>query len=104
VENSTAGSSVATVPAPAATPVGDPEAELHDPASASTSASVRWVQWSCRELVAVHPGEQAGLQAGPQHGAGLVLVERGGRGGLAEHVDPAGVRRAGGEHRPGHEA
>ena len=52
-----------------------------------------------RELVAVHPGQQAGRDPGRQHAARLVTVEGVLAGRLAEHVDPAGVRRAGLEHR-----
>ena len=53
------------------------------------------------QLVAVHaqpePGRSAGLQDGPR----LVLGEGVGGVRLAEHVDPAGVRRGGREHRAG---
>ena len=43
------------------------------------------------ELVGVDPRAEPGGDAGPQHRRGLVGVERAA---LAEHVDPAGVRRA----------
>ena len=47
------------------------------------------------ELVGVDAQPEAGRAAGLQHRARLVGVERAP---LAEHVDPAGVRRAGREH------
>ncbi len=47
------------------------------------------------ELVAVHAREQPGADARAQHGPRLVGVEGVRRAGLAEHVDPAGVGRAG---------
>ena len=50
------------------------------------------------ELVGVQPAPQPLGLAGGEHGAGLVGVEGAG---LAEHVDPAGVRGGGLEHRTG---
>ena len=47
------------------------------------------------ELVAVDAQPEPGGAAGLEHGARLVGVERAL---LAEDVDPAGERRAGGEH------
>ena len=52
------------------------------------------------ELVAVHAQPEPGGAAGLEHRARLVLVERAV---LAEDVDPARVRRAGGEHLAAHE-
>jgi len=52
------------------------------------------------ELVGVHPGGQAPGPARGQHGGGLVRAERPV---LAEHVDPAGVRGAGVQHRAAHQ-
>ena len=50
------------------------------------------------ELVGVQPAPQAGGRPGLEDRAGLVGVERAR---LAEHVDPAGVRRGRLEHRAG---
>ena len=52
------------------------------------------------ELAGVDPGDQPARLAGRQHRAGLVDAERAA---LAEHVDPARVRRAGVEHRAAHQ-
>ena len=52
------------------------------------------------ELVGVHPGEQARGAARREHRGGLVRAERSV---LAEHVDPAGRRRAGVQHRTAHQ-
>ncbi len=49
-----------------------------------------------RELVGVDPGAESGPDAGGENRAGTVLVERAP---FAEHVDPAGVRRRGVQHR-----
>ena len=74
---------------------------------------VRWVQWSAEaapsSTASATPGPgpswlactrrpSPAAAAGREHGAGLVGVERAA---LAEHVDPAGGRGAGVEHRPG---
>ena len=96
VENSAPGSSVATVPLPA---------------SASTSASSRWVQWSaeaaptstasctpgpCCELVGVDARLRGRAPCPAREDlARLVAVEGAA---VAEHVDPARVRRARVEH------
>ena len=52
------------------------------------------------ELVGVQPAREAGGRPGGEDGAGLVGVEGTG---LAEGVDPAGVRRRGLQHRTGDE-
>ena len=52
------------------------------------------------ELVGVQPAAQALGRTGLQDRPGLVRVERAA---LAEHVDPPGVRRAGLQHRAGHQ-
>ena len=100
VENSTPGSSVATTPVRA---------------SASTSSSDRYVQWSADAVPSSHAsctpgpwpswlawirGSRPAAAAGRQNRAGLVGVEGAA---LAERVDPARVRRACLEHRPAHE-
>ena len=74
------------------------------------SSSERYVQWSadahpsstasctpgpCPSWLACSRNAEAGGAAGLQHGAALVGVERTP---LAEGVDPAGVRRALGQH------
>ena len=53
------------------------------------------------ELVGVHPQAEPAACAGGQDRAGLVAVERAA---FAEDVDPAGVRRGGGQHRPADQA
>ena len=88
------------------------------PTSASTSASVRKVQWSTLAAPSSTASRTPGpaeswlpctrrpspaSRAGREHAAGLVLGEGVRRGRLAEDVDPAGVRRAGREHRPADE-
>ena len=52
------------------------------------------------ELAGVDPGDQPARPAGRQHRPGLIDAERAA---LAEHVHPAGVRRAGVEHRAAHQ-
>ena len=83
------------------------------PASASTSASVRWVQWSAlaapsstAELHARAGAELVGVHARAPSPAACPAVRiarawsRVEGAPLAEHVDPPGVRRGGGQHRP----
>ena len=53
------------------------------------------------QLVAVHAQPEPGRPTGLQHGTRLVLGEGVGGVRLAEHVDPAGVRRGGRQHRAG---
>ena len=99
VENSTPGSRVATVVA-AGQRVDVVVAEVGAVVGArGTELDGEPHARAGRELVGVHPQAQPGVPAGLQDGAGLVGVERVRGRRLAEHVDPPGVRGAGGEHR-----
>ncbi len=105
VENSTPGSSVATVASEAAGQGGDVlvgqvravvdagGAELHGELDA----------WPVAELVAVHAQPETCLTTRLEDDPGLLTGERVGRGGLAEHVDPAGVGCGRRQHGPGDE-
>ena len=53
------------------------------------------------QLIAVHAQPESGRPTGGEHLAGLLAGERMRGMGLAEHVDPAGVRGGGLQHRPG---
>ena len=103
VENSTPGSSVATVvPAAPDQGVDVGVAEVRAVVDAGRAELDGELDAGARaELVAVHPQAQTGVPTGREHPPRLLPGERVRAVRLAEDVDPPGVRRAGAQHRPG---